>query len=136
MEKGVQVDFRRTARRRAWLTLFAVATAIVLLTAAASLLHLRADWTENSVYTLSPSTKQLLSRLDEPILIRAYITSGMPQPYGRLKQFIEDMLRSYHEAGGSNVGFEFIDPADDPNVSSALAAMNVPKVQVQVVEDD
>lgn len=136
MGEKVLHDERRIARRRAWLTLLAVVAVTVLLSAAATLLHLRSDWTENRAYTLSDSTTRLLGALKEPVLIRAYITSGLPQPYGQLKQFIEDMLRSYHDAGGGNVGFEMIDPSEDSNVSASLTAMKIPKVQVQVVEDD
>jgi len=129
-------DLRRSVRRQAWLRLLATATLALLLYVVASLSHLRTDWTEESIYTLSPSTVSVLGQLEEPVLIRAYVTSGLPQPYGRLKRFLEDMLQAYHEAGGGNVGFELVDPASDPNVAASLTAMGIPKVQVQVVEDD
>ncbi len=129
-------DFRKRVRRESWLTLLAVIAVTGLLFLVTVLSHLRFDWTEGQVYTLSQSTVSVLEQLEEPILVRAYITSGLPQPYGRLKRFLEDMLQSYHQAGAGNVGFEVVDPSEDPNLSAALAAMNIPKVQVQVVEDD
>jgi len=129
-------DNRRAVRTRTWMTLLAVVTVALLLFLATSLSHLHSDWTEGQIYTLSDSTLSVVEKLEEPILIRAYITSGLPQPYGRLKVFIEDMLRAYHEAGHGNLGFEVIDPSGDANQSMALNAMKIPKVQVQVVEDD
>lgn len=129
-------DMRRSVRKQAWMTLLGVVTLSLLLFLATSLSHLRSDWTEGQIYTLSDSTISVVDQLEEPILIRAYITSGLPQPYGRLKRFIEDMLRAYHEAGHGNVGFEVVDPSGDANLSAALTAMKIPKVQVQVVEDD
>ncbi len=111
----------------------AVAAALV---AAASASHLRWDATEDKIYTLSDSTRRVLAALDEPLMIRAYITKNMPQPYGRLRRFVEDMLWAYHEAGGGKVGFEVVDPGEDPDVEAALTALNIPKVQVQVVEND
>jgi len=131
-----QQDRRKSVRARAWVALISVVGVALLLFVATSLSHLRSDWTEGQIYTLSDSTRAVVEQLDEPILIRAYITSGLPQPYGRLKIFIEDMLRAYHEAGGGNIGFEVVDPSGDANLSMALNAMKIPKVQVQVVEDD
>lgn len=129
-------DFRKVIRRESWLTLAAMVIVSLFLFLVTSLSHLRTDWTEGQIYTLSPSTVSVLDQLEEPVLIRAYITSGLPQPYGRLRSFIEDMLHAYHQAGAGNVGFEMVDPSGDPNLSTALAVMKIPKVQVQVVEDD
>ncbi|MDX8403858.1 MAG: Gldg family protein [Mariprofundaceae bacterium] len=129
-------DFRKNIRKQSWLKLLLMIVVALLLFLAATLSHLRSDWTEGQIYTLSESTVSLLDQLEEPVLVRAYITSGLPQPYGRLKRFLEDMLHAYHQAGAGNVGFEVVDPAADPNISAALSAMNIPKVQVQVIEDD
>lgn len=129
-------DLRRAVRSHTWMTLLGVMAIALLLALATSLSSLHSDWTEGQIYTLSSSTESVLEQLDEPVLVRAYITSGLPQPYGRLKVFIEDMLRAYHEAGNGNVGFEVVDPSGDANLSMALNAMKIPKVQVQVVEDD
>lgn len=130
------MDRRKGVRRKAWLGLLTGLLAAVAVTMAASAINLRWDLTDNHMYTLSDSTRNVLNKLDEPVMIRAYITRGLPQPYGQLRRFIADMLRSYHEAGHGNVGFEIIDPADDPNVAASLAALNIPRVRVQVVEGD
>ncbi|MDX8396340.1 MAG: GldG family protein [Mariprofundaceae bacterium] len=129
-------DSRIPIRKQAWLTLLLVAALSFTMFAASTQTHLRMDWTEDQIYSLSDSTRTVLSQLDEPILIRAYITSDMPQPYGRLKRFLEDMLIAYHEAGHGKIGYEMVDPAENPNVEAALQALKVPKVQVQVIEDD
>jgi len=128
-------DSRNTIRRHAWITLLLTLIAVATLYAAAWTAHARFDWTEDRIYTLSPSTHTIIQQLEEPIQIRAYITSGLPQPYGALRRFIGDMLASYHDAS-SNISYEIIDPATDPNVEASLTAMGVPKVQVQVIEDD
>ncbi|MDX8384615.1 MAG: GldG family protein, partial [Ghiorsea sp.] len=91
---------------------------------------------DNQTSSLSPSTLQVLQALDEPIQIKAYFTADLPQPYGQLQQFIQDKLNSYRDAGAGNIGYEMIDPADDANIEASLTALNIPKVQVQVVEDD
>jgi ABC-type uncharacterized transport system involved in gliding motility auxiliary subunit len=135
--RGVNlVDQRKLIRRSAWLRVLVALSFGLLFFTLANLSHLRSDWTEDQIYSLSDSTKQVLDALDEPLMIRAYITSDLPQPYGRLQRFIEDMLQSYYEAGHGKVGFDVIDPVSDANVLASLKALNIPKVQVQVVEND
>lgn len=136
MNRETPQDFRKVVRRQSWLTLVVMVIVSLFLFLVTALSHLRTDWTEGQVYTLSPSTVSVLEQLEEPLLVRAFITSGLPQPYGRLKGFIEDMLHAYHQAGAGNVGFELVDPSDDPNLSASLTVMEIPKIQVQVVEDD
>ncbi|HXH71861.1 MAG TPA: GldG family protein, partial [Mariprofundaceae bacterium] len=130
------VDNRKRVRRQAWTALLLLAAGCAVAVAASWMTHLRSDWTEGKVYTLSDSTRAVLASLDEPVMVHAYITRDLPQPYGRLRRFIEDMLIAYHAAGGGKFGYEIVDPADDPNVAASLAARNIPRVQVQAVEND
>ncbi|MDQ6976337.1 MAG: GldG family protein [Mariprofundaceae bacterium] len=109
---------------------------LAILYVAADASHWQSDWTEGQTSTLSASSKSLLRQLDEPLMIRAYITGAMPQPYGQLERYIEDLLQSMHEAGDGNIGYDIVDPSDDPNIAASLAALQIPKVQVQVIEDD
>ncbi len=129
------IDARPAIRRRALWTLALTLLALAALYAAAWTAHARLDWTEDKIYSLSAATRAVLAQVKEPVRIRAYITGGLPQPYGSLRRFITDMLASYHDAA-ANISYEVLDPADDPNVAASLAAMGIPRVQVQVVEDD
>jgi len=129
-------DRRVIIRRRAWGILMLTLMAAAVTFAAAQVSHVRLDMTEDGVYSLSDSTRSILSKLDEPVMVHAYITADLPQPYGRLHRFIEDMLMSYHDAAGGKFGYNIVDPATDPNLAASLNALQIPKVRVQVVEDD
>jgi len=125
-----------SVRRQAWLTLTFVLVVCMLLLAIAQSVHWRSDWSDNQTASLSESTKQVLAALDEPIQIKAYFTAGLPQPYAQLERFVQDKLMSYREAADGKLGFAVIHPEDNPNTQAALQALRVPKVQVQVIEDD
>ena len=129
-------DLRNTIRRKSWLTLTFVLVVSALLFVIAQGSHMRSDWSENQTSSISTSTKQVLQGLDEPIQIKAYFTAGLPQPYGQLRQYVEDTLTNYRDAAGGNLGFEMLNPEDDPNIQASLQALQIPKVQVQVIEDD
>jgi len=129
-------DQRMRIRMRAIKRLLLAMVVLIVLYALADASHWRSDWTEDQTATLSPSSQSLLSTLDEPLMVHAYISSGMPQPYAQLERYIEDLLQSMHEVGHGNIGYEIIDPSDNPNTAASLAALQIPKVQVQVIEDD
>ncbi len=129
-------DRRPRLRRRALARLLLLLAGCTVLAFAAQMTQLRWDATDGHIHTLSPSTRAVLARLDEPIMIRAYVTRNLPQPYGRLRRFIADELRAYHEAGHGKVAFEMVDPDADRNTAAALAALRIPRIQVQAVEND
>jgi len=129
-------DLRASIQRKSWLILIFTLAVSGLLFMIAAGAHLRSDWSDNQTSSLSSSTKQVLQSLGEPIQVKVYFTDGLPQPYGQLRQFVEDSLMNYRDAANGNLGFEMIDPEDDPNIQASLQALNVPKVQVQVIEDD
>ncbi|MDX8390638.1 MAG: GldG family protein, partial [Mariprofundaceae bacterium] len=129
-------DHRPQLRRHALMMLSFVLIGCATLFTAAYLSHVKWDMTEEKIHTLSDSTRTILKSLDEPIMIRAYISADMPQPYGQLQRFLEDMLRAYFNAGNGQIGYEVINPDNNPNIVAALNALQIPKVQVQVIEDD
>ncbi|MDX8393264.1 MAG: GldG family protein [Mariprofundales bacterium] len=131
-----KMDKRNYFKNRARLVVLLCFIGAAVIFFAANVSHLRLDMTDNQLFTLSSSTQQVLAKLEEPIMIRAYVTPNLPHPYGRLHRFVEDMLHLYHQAGHGQVGYEVIDPSDNPNVMSSLQAMGIPKIQVQAIEDD
>ncbi len=76
--------------------------------------RLRVDLTEYHEYTLSPTTRQLLSSLQEPLLIRGYFSEKTHPLLAPLVPSVRDMLEEYQVAGGGKVRVEIIDPAKEP----------------------
>ncbi len=75
---------------------------------------LRLDLTRNREYTLSDTTRNLLTGLEEPLLIRGYFSDRTHPLLAPLVPTIVDMLREYEIASGGMVQLEVIDPAEDP----------------------
>ena len=87
-----------------------------------SALNLRADLTQGSVYTLSPGTKAILSKLDAPVKIRYYYSqSSSALPVG-LKTFgkrVEDLLGEYKRASKGKVIIEKLNPEPDSDAEES-----------------
>ncbi|RME82775.1 MAG: ABC transporter permease [Caldilineae bacterium] len=96
--------------------LLAVVNLLVLNVWLYPLSSLRVDMTAGREYSLSASTKDLLATLDEPLLIRAYISEKTHPLLAPLAPIVEDMLREYEIAGRGKVVAERVDPTQDPDL--------------------
>jgi len=76
---------------------------------------LRVDLTQYNDYTLSQTTKELLSGLQEPLLIRGYFSEKTHPLLAPLVPNVRDMLQEYQVASGGSVQLEIIDPATEPD---------------------
>ena len=79
---------------------------------------LRADLTAEREYSLSPVTRDLVSDLQEPLLIRGYFSERTHPLLAPLVPSIRDMLREYEIASGGRIEVEIIDPRDDEEVEA------------------
>ncbi|MFC1466739.1 MAG: Gldg family protein [Candidatus Brachytrichaceae bacterium NZ_4S206] len=82
---------------------------------------LRADLTAQREFSLSPATLNLLNDLQEPLLIRAYISEKTHPLLAPLTPRVRDMLREYQIAGRGQVTAEVVDPITDPNLEAEAA---------------
>jgi ABC-type uncharacterized transport system involved in gliding motility auxiliary subunit len=84
--------------------------------------NLRADLTQGSVYTLSPGTKSVLSRLEAPVKLRFYYTQGGEAVPVGLKTFakrVEDILNEYQAASKGKVIIEKFNPEPDSDAEDS-----------------
>jgi len=79
---------------------------------------LRLDLTESNQYTLSQTTRDLLSNLQEPLLVRGYFSEKTHPLLAPLVPRIRDMLREYEVAAGDQMKLEIIDPAEHPELEA------------------
>ena len=124
----------RTRRQRTNAQLavgLAAANAIALNLWLAPVHRARIDLTQNGEYSLSPPTKKLLRSLDQPLLIRAYISEKNHPKLTPLVPRIRDLLDEYRVAAGSNVRVEQVDPgSDDKLIKEAKELYTIESIPV------
>ncbi len=81
----------------------------------------RVDLTQGHIYSLSPATKQYMSGLQEPLLIRGYFSDKTHPLLEPLVPQLKDLLKEYQVAGGKQVQVEFVNPHDDQAIESEAA---------------
>lgn len=76
----------------------------------------RLDLTQNSEYSLSDVTQDLLGGLQEPLLIRGYFSEASHPLLAPLVPRIKDTLREYELASHGMMELEWIDPLTNPEM--------------------
>lgn len=109
------VGYRRNASIFASLAIINLLLVNIWLT---PLQRLRVDLTQQGQYSLSGVTKDLVGSLQEPLLIRGYISERSHPLLNPLRPQIADLLREYEIAGRGNVTAEVIDPVSDPDLEA------------------
>ena len=73
----------------------------------------RIDLTENREFSISQTTRDLLSSLREPLLLRGYFSEKTHPLLAPLVPHIKDLMKEYAIAGHGKVKVEFVDPRQD-----------------------
>ena len=116
-----------------------IAAAIILIAAnfIISAFNVRADLTDGDVYTLSPGTREILSKLEAPVTLRFYYTQGgnsVPVAVKTFARRVEDLLREYKSASNGKIVIEKFDPQPDSDAEESAQLDNVEGQQTNTGE--
>jgi len=96
---------------------------------------LRVDVTRGQFYTLSDASQGYLSRLQEPLLIRAYFSAKTHPLLAPLVPRLKDMLQEYAVAGQGRVRVEIVDPIQSPQLEDeANKKYGIKPVPLQITD--
>jgi ABC-type uncharacterized transport system involved in gliding motility auxiliary subunit len=108
---------------------------LVLVNYLASSIPARLDATADSIYSLSPGTKAMLGKIEEPVTIDLYFSkdaSGLPIAYKNYAARVQEMLRQYVRASHGKLTLNVVNPRPDtPEEEKATAAGLTPQVSQQ-----
>ena len=119
-----------------WIRVFLLVAIIFLINMLSRQYFVRIDTTADKQYTLSNATRNLLKDIPEPVTITAYFTKDLPQQYLKNYNDFRDLLVEYGVRSGGMINFEFIDPADDPQVEQQALQSGIAPLLINVREKD
>jgi len=111
---------------------------LVILVAANAILsgtRLRKDLTEEKLYTLSDGTRQILSKMEQPLTLKLFFNFSMPELPSYLKQYaqqVQDLLREYEIAGDGKITVEVHDPKPDSDTEDWAQKYGIPGQQMGI----
>lgn len=92
---------------------------LVLANLVASRSFFRIDLTGAHSYSLSESSREVVSSLEEPLGIKVFFSSNLPAPYSGVQQYVNDILGEYKNAANSNFSCEYFDMNKSENQTLA-----------------
>lgn len=117
------------------LALILLFVGLVLVNYLATSLPLRVDATAESIYSLSPGTKSMLGKIEEPVTLNLYFSkdaNGVPITYKNYAARVQEMLRQYVRASHGKLNLNVVNPRPDtPEEEKATAAGLSPQVSQQ-----
>ncbi len=101
-------------------------------------LGIRSDLTQESLYSLSPSTTRVIEKLEEPLIIEAYFSDAtkIPGYYKAPRRKIEDLLDEYQKIGKGKVKLVKYDPLEDQRIKEKANNLGIQGVEAQDIKDD
>ncbi|MBH10282.1 MAG: hypothetical protein CMG74_08030 [Candidatus Marinimicrobia bacterium] len=96
----------------------------------------RLDLTENKMYSLSNSSKNVISQVDDLITMKVYFSNDLPNELGNTKRFLQDILEEFSAYSKGNIRFFFQDPQEDETMEEQAQKDGIQPVQMQVIEND
>jgi len=95
----------------------------------------RFDLTDNKKFSLSPSSKTIVSKLDDRLTIKVYFSDDLPSELGNTRRFLQDILEEY-QALSDDVSFFFHAPESDSELEEQARKDGIQPVQMQALEND
>ncbi len=80
-----------------------------------STFFVRWDFTEDSRYSISDASKQILSKTDDKIRIEVFLDGDLNPNYERLKKSIVEKLDEFKVYTNGNLEYKFTDPSKEEN---------------------
>ncbi|MEQ9528842.1 MAG: Gldg family protein [Parvibaculaceae bacterium] len=122
----------RSAYRIIMLVLLAVLFLAVNMFSNVMFRSARVDLTENSLYTLSEGTAEVVSQIEEPITLRFFYSEELATDYGRIRTYaghVRDLLEEIRARSNGMVRLEVIEPepfSEDEDLAMSLGLKGAP----------
>jgi len=123
-------------KTNALITIATLLISIITINYISSKHSLRLDLTQDNLYTLSSSTKTILSDIDDVVTVRAYFTKDLPSQALPLRTYVDDLLDEFKRYAGDKLQVEFIDPNTSQADEKAAMMLGIPPVQLNVAGAD
>jgi ABC-type uncharacterized transport system involved in gliding motility auxiliary subunit len=85
---------------------------LLLLNILAAFAPFRVDLTDEKRYTLSPATRKLLEKIEEPVTIDILLKGEFPAVFKKLQNSTSDLLQEMQRYSGNKLLIKFTDAQD------------------------
>lgn len=109
---------------------------VVLINILANRFFFRIDFTEDQRYTLSETTKDILSEINEPITVTAYFSEGLQPQFDQLRNDFRDLLTEYSSRSNQQLVYTFVNPNEDAQEEQKAVEAGIQTLMIEAREKD
>ena len=96
----------------------------------------RIDLTSDRVHSIDEASKQLAGKLERPLSVRVYFTSGMEAPYNNHETVVRDKLEEFRAYAKGRMQITIVDPTNDPTLVAEAQSYGLTALQYTVRKQD
>jgi|GEM_PF-4291228 len=96
----------------------------------------RLDLTREKIYTLSPATREVLSRLDAKLVVKVYLSRELPPEITALARDVKDILTEYRRASRGKIEVVYLQPDTNPRAKIEASNYGLPPIQFNVISSE
>jgi len=97
---------------------------------------MRADFTSAKMYSLSKASKDIVSGVEDKILVKAYFSPNLPGQYAGVERYLRDMLEEYRSYSRGHLDYEFIDPGNEKALEEEALSFQIQPRQFRSIVKD
>ncbi|MFZ5391807.1 MAG: GldG family protein [Patescibacteria group bacterium] len=116
--------------------IFLFVSIFIIVNLLSNLFFFRLDFTQGKIYTLSSASKQIVNDLPEGVEIKAFISDTLPPQFVSTKTQVVDKLHEYENMAKGKISLTIVDPAKDKTSEEMATSLNIPALDLQVVDKD
>lgn len=122
-----------------WLVILAI---VLLLNVISGFFYFRLDLTSEKRYSLTETSKEILSGLDDYLYIQVYLEGDLPAGFVRLQKEVIHILDEFRTYAPRYLDYEFINPLEDPDpevrnrIISQLYDKGLQPTKIKVIEEE
>lgn len=120
---------KRKSAASAAVFLAAFLGALVLVNLISVRRFVRADLTDEGLYTLSDASRRIVAGLEKPLVVKAYFSKDLQPPLHTMEQQVRDLLEEYRAWSKGNLSFEVANPDDSEEAKDNASGFGINPVQ-------
>lgn len=97
--------------------------------------YVRIDITEDKQYTLSEVSKDILTNLDDRIIVKVFFSKELPPNMHPFTTSVNDLLDEMKAYSNGNIEIQYLDPSKE-DVKQDAAGYGIPEIQMNVLQKD
>ena len=82
---------------------------VVLINMAGITLFFRMDLTQNRIYSISDTSREVVATLSEPLTINVFFSRNLPAPHNNTERYLHDLLEEYANYANRYFNYRFYD---------------------------